>query len=117
MKIVLFCLIFEIDYWGILLRNNLFLTRVRRVVASYNRYIFVSKGLAYVDFCDDAHLASAVKKNKQILLGKQVSVLKSNPSEGRKKREQRGISSEHGKLELYTVSNCEFWMMLIFSAL
>uniref|UniRef100_M1BUX2 Squamous cell carcinoma antigen recognized by T-cells n=2 Tax=Solanum tuberosum TaxID=4113 RepID=M1BUX2_SOLTU len=43
-----------------------------------------SRGLAYVDFSDDKHLAAAVAKNKQTLLGKRVSIAKSDPK-GRKK--------------------------------
>lgn len=42
------------------------------------------KGLAYVDFSDDKHLAAAVAKNKQTLLGKRLSIAKSDPK-GRKK--------------------------------
>ncbi|KAL0364956.1 UNVERIFIED_CONTAM: Squamous cell carcinoma antigen recognized by T-cells 3 [Sesamum angustifolium] len=53
-----------------------------------------SRGLAYVDFSDDAHLAAAVEKNKQILLGKRLSILKSDP-QGRKKAAGRGTRSEH----------------------
>ncbi|KAL0357246.1 UNVERIFIED_CONTAM: hypothetical protein Scaly_1410300 [Sesamum calycinum] len=52
------------------------------------------KGLAYVDFSDDAHLAAAVEKNKQILFGKRLSILKSDP-QGRKKAAGRGPRSEH----------------------
>ncbi|KAK4438417.1 Squamous cell carcinoma antigen recognized by T-cells 3 [Sesamum alatum] len=54
-----------------------------------------SRGLAYVDFSDDAHLAAALEKNKQILLGKRLSILKSDP-QGRKKAAGRGTRSEHG---------------------
>ncbi|KAL0422191.1 UNVERIFIED_CONTAM: Squamous cell carcinoma antigen recognized by T-cells 3 [Sesamum latifolium] len=54
-----------------------------------------SRGLAYVDFSDDGHLAAAVEKNKQILLGKRLSILKSDP-QGRKKAAGRGTRSEHG---------------------
>ncbi|KAL0335321.1 UNVERIFIED_CONTAM: Squamous cell carcinoma antigen recognized by T-cells 3 [Sesamum radiatum] len=53
-----------------------------------------SRGLAYVDFSDDAHLAAAVEKNKQILFGKRLSILKSDP-QGRKKAAGRGPRSEH----------------------
>ncbi|KAK4402037.1 Squamous cell carcinoma antigen recognized by T-cells 3 [Sesamum angolense] len=53
-----------------------------------------SRGLAYVDFSDDAHLAAAVEKNKQILLGKRLSILKSDP-QGRKKAAGRGTRSEY----------------------
>ncbi|XP_050375592.1 uncharacterized protein LOC126793188 isoform X6 [Argentina anserina] len=43
-----------------------------------------SRGLAYVDFSDDAHLAAAVAKNKQTLLGKKLSIARSDPKRGKK---------------------------------
>lgn len=46
------------------------------------------KGLAYVDFSDDAHLVAAVAKNKQMLLGKKLSIARSDPKHGKK---------EHGR--------------------
>ncbi|KAI3445538.1 hypothetical protein Pfo_002203 [Paulownia fortunei] len=56
-----------------------------------------SRGLAYVDFSDDAHLAAAVEKNKQILFGKRLSILKSDPKQGSGRRVAgRSIRSEHG---------------------
>ncbi|KAL3643800.1 hypothetical protein CASFOL_014615 [Castilleja foliolosa] len=56
-----------------------------------------SRGLAYVDFSDDAHLNAAQEKNKQLLLGKRVSILKSDPKLGRKKvAEHSSIKSELG---------------------
>ncbi|KAH6825918.1 EMBRYO DEFECTIVE 140 [Perilla frutescens var. hirtella] len=56
-----------------------------------------SRGLAYVDFSDDAHLAAALEKNKQIYMGKKLSVLKSDPQQGRKKGVAgRSVRSEHG---------------------
>ncbi|KAG8364024.1 hypothetical protein BUALT_Bualt19G0083200 [Buddleja alternifolia] len=59
-----------------------------------------SRGLAYVDFCDEAHLAVAVEKNKQILLGKRLSILKSDPQLGRKNKVPgRGTKPEHGKMD------------------
>lgn len=53
-----------------------------------------SRGLAYVDFSDDKHLAAALKKNKRILLGKKVSIARSDPKHGRKEG-----STKHGKSE------------------
>ncbi|URE31735.1 Suppressor of forked protein (Suf) [Musa troglodytarum] len=56
------------------------------------------RGLAYVDFSDDEHLAAAVAKNKQKLLGKKLSIARSDP-----KRSQKRIlaasktSAAHGK--------------------
>jgi len=45
------------------------------------------QGLAYVDFLDNKHLEAAIKKNKQKLLGKRVSIARSDPSKGKKSRE------------------------------
>lgn len=39
------------------------------------------KGLAYVDFIDEDHLAAAVAKNKHMLLGKRLSIARSNPKQ------------------------------------
>ncbi|XP_021751475.1 squamous cell carcinoma antigen recognized by T-cells 3-like isoform X2 [Chenopodium quinoa] len=39
-----------------------------------------SRGLAYVDFSDDAHLDAAVGKNRQWLLKKKLSIARSDPS-------------------------------------
>ncbi|KAL2477653.1 embryo defective [Forsythia ovata] len=44
------------------------------------------RGLAYVDFSDDAHLAAAVEKNRQSLLGKRLSIARSDPQQGRGKK-------------------------------
>nr|XP_027113324.1 squamous cell carcinoma antigen recognized by T-cells 3 [Coffea arabica] len=44
-----------------------------------------SRGLAYVDFSDDAHLAAALAKNKKNLLGKKVSIARSDPQHSKKK--------------------------------
>ncbi|KAH9750299.1 EMBRYO DEFECTIVE 140 [Citrus sinensis] len=41
----------------------------------------VTLGLAYVDFIDDEHLAAAVAKNKQMFLGKKLSIARSNPKQ------------------------------------
>lgn len=55
------------------------------------------KGLAYVDFLDDEHLAAAVAKNKNILLGKKLSIARSDPRRGGKKTSDAETSKEHGK--------------------
>lgn len=44
-----------------------------------------SRGLAYVDFSDDAHLSAALAKNRKDLLGKKVSVARSDPRQSKKK--------------------------------
>ncbi|VFQ84839.1 unnamed protein product [Cuscuta campestris] len=51
-----------------------------------------SRGLAYVDFCDDEHLAAALAKNKHTLHGKSLSILKSDPQQKRGKR----LPPKHG---------------------
>ncbi|KAK8946993.1 hypothetical protein KSP39_PZI006981 [Platanthera zijinensis] len=43
------------------------------------------RGLAYVDFSDEKHLAAAIAKNKQKLLGKKLSISRSDPTQGRNK--------------------------------
>ncbi|KAJ9552674.1 hypothetical protein OSB04_016719 [Centaurea solstitialis] len=43
-----------------------------------------SRGLAYVDFCDDAHLEAAVAKNKQTFFEKKLSIARSDPKGKRK---------------------------------
>ncbi|KAF8404008.1 hypothetical protein HHK36_008884 [Tetracentron sinense] len=51
-----------------------------------------SRGLAYVDFLDDEHLAAALAKNRRMLLGRNLSIARSNPKQG-KKRESFGSST------------------------
>ncbi|XP_042509055.1 squamous cell carcinoma antigen recognized by T-cells 3 isoform X2 [Macadamia integrifolia] len=46
-----------------------------------------SRGLAYVDFSDSTHLAAAVSKNRQTLLGRKLSIAQSDP-----KRSQKRVS-------------------------
>ncbi|KAK3007837.1 hypothetical protein RJ639_014339 [Escallonia herrerae] len=60
-----------------------------------NQSIFV-QGLAYVDFSDDAHLSAALEKNRQLLLGKRVSIARSNPKQSKKRGSAgHGTSTEH----------------------
>ncbi|KAK6263531.1 hypothetical protein SCA6_018965 [Theobroma cacao] len=47
----------------------------------HDRFTGKSRGLAYVDFVDDEHLAAAVMKKKQMLLGKKLSIARSNPKQ------------------------------------
>lgn len=54
------------------------------------------KGLAYVDFSDDAHLAAAVAKNKQTLLGKRLSIARSDPKHGKRENSDQNIQKKHG---------------------
>ncbi|OEL30980.1 Squamous cell carcinoma antigen recognized by T-cells 3 [Dichanthelium oligosanthes] len=55
-----------------------------------DRFTKKSRGLAYVDFSDNKHLEAALKKNRQKLLGKKVSIARSDPSKGKKSREAGG---------------------------
>ncbi|MCD7458196.1 hypothetical protein HAX54_037515 [Datura stramonium] len=55
-----------------------------------------SRGLAYVDFSDDEHLVAAVAKNKQTLLGKRVSIAKSDPKGRKKGSATHGASLRQG---------------------
>jgi len=38
-----------------------------------------------VDFCDDAHLKAALAKNKEVLLGKKLSIARSDPTQSKKR--------------------------------
>ncbi|XP_008218633.1 PREDICTED: squamous cell carcinoma antigen recognized by T-cells 3 [Prunus mume] len=58
----------------------------------HDKFSGKSRGLAYVDFSDDAHLVAAVAKNKQMLLGKKLSIARSDPKHG-KKEHGRGSES------------------------
>lgn len=55
------------------------------------------KGLAYVDFSDDAHLAAALAKNKETLLGKKLSIARSAPKRGRRENIGHNVEKKHGK--------------------
>jgi hypothetical protein len=54
------------------------------------------KGLAYVDFLDDEHLVAAVAKNKNTLLGKKLSIARSDPKRGGKETLDPR-NAKHGK--------------------
>eukprot|EP00249_Psilotum_nudum_P016992 c26096_g1_i2 orf=158-2560(+) len=57
-----------------------------------NRYNGQSRGLAYVDFANEECLAAAVAKNKQKLLGRQISIARSDPTSSR----NRHMVRDHG---------------------
>ncbi|KAF2542324.1 hypothetical protein F2Q68_00030052 [Brassica cretica] len=52
-------------------------------------FIETHPGLAYVDFGHDEHLAAAIAKNRKMLLGKKISIARSNP-----KKEGSGNSKD-----------------------
>ncbi|MED6113486.1 hypothetical protein PIB30_071256 [Stylosanthes scabra] len=54
-----------------------------------------SRGLAYVDFVDHEHLSAALAKSKQKLLGKRLSVLRSDPKRGRMESSAPKSLKEH----------------------
>lgn len=78
---------------------------------SYVCALFV-KGLAYVDFSDDAHLEAAVAKNKQELLGKRLFIARSDPS-GRNRGKQK-TSKENG-MHCYTLYICLVFVCVFLS--
>ncbi|GFP80445.1 squamous cell carcinoma antigen recognized by t-cells 3 [Phtheirospermum japonicum] len=53
-------------------------------------------GVVAVRILKDKFTRKSREKNKQILLGKRVSILKSDPQQGRKKVAERSIKPEHG---------------------
>lgn len=54
------------------------------------------KGLAYVDFLDDEHLAAALAKNKQKLIGQKLSIARSDPRRGGRESSNPKTLTEHG---------------------
>uniref|UniRef100_A0ACD6A010 Uncharacterized protein n=1 Tax=Avena sativa TaxID=4498 RepID=A0ACD6A010_AVESA len=63
-----------------------------------DRFTKKSRGLAYVDFLDKEHLEAAIRKNKQKLLSKKVSIAYSDPSKSKKNREAGTTSKGQDKL-------------------
>ena len=65
------------------------------------------QGLAYVDFSDNEHVEAAIKKNRQKLLGKKVSIARSDPSKSKKNREagpfSKGQGTFFGQLKTFSV--------------
>ena len=50
-----------------------------------------------MDFVDDVHLAAAISKNKQKLLGKKLSVARSEPKRGKRDLYDRSLPREKGR--------------------
>lgn len=64
------------------------------------------KGLAYVDFSDDSHLAAAMAKNRQALLGRKLSIARSNPKHGKRDSSGRSLQGAQGRPSYYTMFAC-----------
>ena len=67
---------------------------------------FTLKGLAYVDFSDDEHLAGAIAKNKQTLHGKQLSIARSNPKHGKGEKSGQNVQKKHGMPSGFVLPFC-----------
>ncbi|KAG2240393.1 hypothetical protein Bca4012_023227 [Brassica carinata] len=63
------------------------------------------RGLAYVDFVDDEHLAAAIAKNRKMLLGKKISIARSNPKRGKKDFTRRGNEGSGNSKDASQVSD------------
>ncbi|KAK7328362.1 hypothetical protein VNO77_22467 [Canavalia gladiata] len=61
----------------------------------HDKFTGKSRGLAYVDFLDDEHLTAAVAKNKYRLLGKKLSIARSNPKRGGRESSNPKTVEEH----------------------
>ncbi|KAL5708217.1 hypothetical protein ACHQM5_019036 [Ranunculus cassubicifolius] len=59
-----------------------------------------SRGLAYVDFSDDAHLTAALEKNRMVHMNRTISVKISDPNQKRGSSESRGSSGGNSSFEL-----------------
>lgn len=70
-----------------------------------------------MDFSDNNHLEAAIKKNKQKLLGKKVSIARSDPSKGKKSRgagqASQGMffaSGRHSVSDIFVFSKLHEWI-------
>lgn len=54
-----------------------------------DRFSGKPRGLAYVDFENEEKLSAAVEKNREVLLGKRVSIARSNPKQSKRERPDR----------------------------
>eukprot|EP00262_Sarcandra_glabra_P003226 TRINITY_DN13814_c0_g1_i1.p1 TRINITY_DN13814_c0_g1~~TRINITY_DN13814_c0_g1_i1.p1 ORF type:complete len:360 (-),score=87.45 TRINITY_DN13814_c0_g1_i1:232-1311(-) len=61
-----------------------------------DKFTHKSRGLAYVDFSDEARLAAALAKNKLKLLGQKLSIARSDPKQSQKRGPSgRSSSNKH----------------------
>ncbi|KAK4799960.1 hypothetical protein SAY86_025325 [Trapa natans] len=73
---------------------------VKAIRILHDKFTGKSRGLAYIDFVDEEHLSAAIAKNKRMLLGKKLSIARSNPKKNRKDSSGHGSgeqNSEAGK--------------------
>ncbi|KAK7302396.1 hypothetical protein RJT34_13284 [Clitoria ternatea] len=61
----------------------------------HDKFTGKSRGLAYVDFLDNEHLAAAVAKNRHKLLGKKLSIARSDPKRGGRESSNLKSLKEH----------------------
>ncbi|RZC63880.1 hypothetical protein C5167_025614 [Papaver somniferum] len=61
-----------------------------------DKYTGKSRGLAYVDFTKAEYLSKALAKNKKLLLGKKVSIVRSNPQRNKNKESSEKNRREPG---------------------
>lgn len=65
--------------------------------------VLLLKGLAYADFADEKHIAAAIAKNRQKLLGKRISIRRSEPKGSSRGPSGKSFSMEQGKPQNYFV--------------
>ncbi|KAL2964331.1 hypothetical protein AAZX31_16G000600 [Glycine max] len=63
----------------------------------HDKFTGKSRGLAYVDFLDEEHLAAAIAKNRQKLIGKKLSIARSDPKRGGKESSNPKTWTEHAR--------------------
>ncbi|KAL2593527.1 hypothetical protein AAZV13_12G135000 [Glycine max] len=61
----------------------------------HDKFTGKSRGLAYVDFLDEEHLAAAIAKNRLKLIGKKLSIARSDPKRGGRESSNPKTLTEH----------------------
>ncbi|KAI3936901.1 hypothetical protein MKW92_024138 [Papaver armeniacum] len=69
-----------------------------------DKYTGKSRGLAYVDFTNAEYLSKALAKNKKLLLGKKVSIVRSNPQRNKNKESSEKNTREPGDTKTRTAA-------------